>query len=408
MQTKPTLLVTTSTFPRWESDSEPRFVYDLCIRLVDSFDVLVLAPHTQGTPTYEERDGLRIHRYRYAPAVLEKLAYEGGITANLAQKWWKYLLLPSFFLGQWLAVRRLIKTYPVRVIHAHWLIPQGLVAVIACLNKKSPAVLCTSHGGDLYGLQNTIGIVLKKWVIQHCQAVTVVSKAMTNQVSILAGKKDIPLDIIPMGTDLTNMFVPNPSIQRVPNQLLFVGRLVEKKGVAYLLKALVIVRKSYPDMRLLIAGSGPLQTELESLSHQLNLSEHVDFLGQIEHKALVHFYQKSTLAVFPFIQTPRGDMEGLGLVMVEALGCGCPVVASDLPATRDVICPESGYLVNSANSEALAERILTVINQPFAYQLHPEQFDWIQVKARYTNLIQSLIPARYLAHFNHDQQHLCQ
>lgn len=397
MAAKPTLLVTTSTFPRWEGDSEPRFVYDLCVRLAETFQVVVLTPHAPGAASYEQWGQLHIHRYRYAPVALETLAYEGGITANLKQRW-KYCLLPGFFIGQGLALHKLLKMYPVSVIHAHWLIPQGLVAVAALIwNKQKPALLCTSHGGDLFGLQDNISLRLKRWVIQNCDAITVVSNFMVDKARALAGETTPPISVIPMGTDLEHTFVSDPTVSRLPNQLLFVGRLVEKKGVKYLLHALKEVSKTLPDTTLVIAGSGPLQAELEHLTQMLELTQQVTFTGRLEHKALVRLYQESTVAVFPFIQASNGDMEGLGLVMVEAMGCGCPVVTSNLPAVRDVVKHgKTGYLVESGNVLDLSTQITKVLNKhphsiaPNRQSFIRQQFDWDTVTHQYQNIIQTL------------------
>lgn len=392
MDAKPVLLVTTSTFPRWEGDSEPRFVYDLCIRLTEAFKVVVLAPHATGAATDEVRDGLHIHRYRYAPPKLETLAYEGGITANLKQKAWKWLLLPSFFLMQMLATRQLLERYHVSAIHAHWLIPQGIAAIMAAKwSANKPSLLCTSHGGDLYGLQDKVSQGLKRWVIRNSQAITVVSTPMAEKIHELAREQTPPLSVIPMGTDLENTFVPNPAVKRLPNQLLFVGRLVEKKGVEYLLRALVEVRKAHPDMTLVIAGSGPLREKLEKLAIDLGLSEQTRFVGRLEHAGLVRLYQESTLAVFPFIQARNGDMEGLGLVMVEAMGCGCPVVASDLPAVRDVLSPETGHLANSADVQSLTAHILSAIGrEPPAAGLLQQKFGWRHVAECHISTLQEM------------------
>lgn len=116
--TKPTLLVTTSTFPRWEGDSEPRFVYDLSKRLTAAFNVIVLAPHAASAAVEEHWNDMHVYRYRYAPEKLETLAYSGGITANIQQNRWKILLLPLLFLGQWWALRKLLKKHSITTIHA--------------------------------------------------------------------------------------------------------------------------------------------------------------------------------------------------------------------------------------------------------------------------------------------------
>jgi glycosyltransferase involved in cell wall biosynthesis len=108
---------------------------------------------------------------------------------------------------------------------------------------------------------------------------------------------------------------------------------------------------------------------------------------------LVTLYQTATLAVFPFIQTQDGDMEGLGLVMVEAMGCGCPVIASDLPAVRDVINHgENGILVEPNNSRILAVNIeyflkSSIKNELIDFRTILKKFDWINIVDLYKNII---------------------
>jgi glycosyltransferase involved in cell wall biosynthesis len=392
---KPTLLVTTSTFPRWVGDSEPRFVYDLSKRLTTDFKVIILAPHAAAnTASHEIWEGMQVYRYRYALKNLQTLTYNGGITANLKQNPWKFLLLPLFFIGQWWALKKVLNQYSIDTIHAHWLIPQGLVAAFTLLGyQKRIKLVCTSHGGDLFGLQGKISTFLKRWVIKHCDAITVVSQAMLLKVKELTYNQYSAVYTIPMGTDLTNTFIPNPNIKRATNQLLFVGRLVEKKGLIYLLQALHQLQPKFPNLELIIAGSGPLKNQLMEQSQQLGIGHQVKFVGRLTHIELVTLYQTATLAVFPFIQTQDGDMEGLGLVMVEAMGCGCPVIASDLPAVRDVINHgENGILVEPNNSRILAVNIeyflkSSIKNELIDFRTILKKFDWINIVDLYKNII---------------------
>ena len=391
---KPTVLVTTSTFPRWQKDNEPRFVYDLSKRLATEFNIIILAPHATGAAIEEQWDGMQIYRYRYAPEKWQTLTYNGGISANLKQNPWKFLLLPLFFLGQWWALRKVLHQYDVDTIHAHWLIPQGLVAAFTLLgHRKNIKLVCTSHGGDLFGLQGKISTLLKRWVINHCHAITVVSQAMLIKAKELTHNQYQAIHVIPMGTDLTHTFVPNPTIKRATNQLLFVGRLVEKKGLTYLLQALHQLQPNFPNLELIIAGSGPLKDQLIQQTQQLGIAHQVKFLGRLTHIELVTLYQTATLAVFPFIQTHDGDMEGLGLVMVEAMGCGCPVVASDLPAVRDVINNgNNGILVEPNNSRILAVTIedflqLSIKNELIDSMTILKKFDWLNIVDLYKNMI---------------------
>jgi glycosyltransferase involved in cell wall biosynthesis len=391
---KPTVLVTTSTFPRWQKDNEPRFVYDLSKRLATEFNIIILAPHATGAAIEEQWDGMQIYRYRYAPEKWQTLTYNGGISANLKQDPWKFLLLPLFFLGQWWALRKVLHHYNVDTIHAHWLIPQGLVAAFTLLvYRKNIKLVCTSHGGDLFGLQGKISTFLKRWVINHCHAITVVSQAMLLNAKELTHNQYQAIHVIPMGTDLTHTFVPNPNIKRAANQLLFVGRLVEKKGLTYLLQALQQLQPNFPNLELIIAGSGPLKDQLIQQTQQLGIAHQVKFVGRLTHTELVMLYQTATLAVFPFIQTQDGDMEGLGLVMVEAMGCGCPVIASDLPAVRDVINNgNNGILVEPNNSRILAVSIenflqLSIKNELIDSMTILKKFDWLNIVDLYKNMI---------------------
>jgi len=400
MRIKPTILVLASTFPRWKNDTEPRFVYDLSLRLKDKFHIIILAPHCVKSKTKEELDGLEVVRYRYAPERFESLAYEGGITAKLKTNKFNWFLLPFFFLGQWIAIVRIIKKHPVKVIHAHWLIPQGILALMARLiSKNKPKILCTSHGGDLYSLNDPISKVIKRYVIRNVDALTVVSTAMQQEIKKLVQQTSLP-EVAPMGTNLKRLFTPDDTVQRNPNLLLFVGRLVEKKGLKYLLRALPEVIKKYPNIILNIVGTGPEQKSLKQQITRLNLDNYVRFLGRLSHEELVGQYRQAYISVFPFIEADNGDKEGLGLVMIEAMGCGCPVIASDIPAVRDVIFDgKTGGFVEAGNSKELQEKIIMWLGREDicqtisakALQVVRRKFDWKSVSTQYETILQTLI-----------------
>lgn len=391
------LLVLTSTFPRWEGDSEPRFIYDLCSRLSSHFNVIVLAPHVEEAMREELTGNIKIYRYRYAPDSWEKLAYEGGITASLRDRKLNWILLPTFILSQFLAIRKIIKREDIDIIHAHWIIPQGMLA-IACrfmLNKK-PKIICTSHGADLFCLTDPVSKMIKRWVINRVDGMSVVSNIMVTKVAELSSTKSELCTVIPMGTDSTSTFIVNPDKNRKRFQLLFVGRLVEKKGLRYLVECLPFLLKKFPEIKLKVAGSGPEQIVLELLVDKLGLSSRIDFLGRVSHQNLVNLYQESTMAIFPFIQAEDGDMEGLGLVMVEALACQCPVIAGDVPAVKDVIENElSGLIIDPKHTDLLEHAISRMLNDREQAQemarcgreyVHGK-FSWESVSSSYIELL---------------------
>ena len=119
--TRKKVLVLTSTFPRWRGDKEPPFVFELSRRLTKNFDILVLAPHTQGARPLEEIGEIEVVRFRYCFEKLEHLAYDGGIVANLNKAKWRYLLVPLLLAGQFLALMRILGSHRIDVIHAHWI-----------------------------------------------------------------------------------------------------------------------------------------------------------------------------------------------------------------------------------------------------------------------------------------------
>jgi len=342
-------------------------------------------------------EGIQVTRFRYAPSALEKLAYEGGIGAKLKLSKWYWLLVPLFVLGQWRAIRALLKKHPVAAIHAHWLIPQG---ALACVQSARPPVLCTSHGGDLFGMNDPLSTLLKRWTVRNADVVAVVSSAMTEKVDALSGGRAVNVPVMPMGADLSACFVPDRTVKRRRARLLFVGRLVEKKGLTHLIHAMSSIVERHPDASLHIAGSGPEQNSLSQLVGHLGLEEQVTFLGRRSHQELVRLYQESAVAVFPFIQAGDGDMEGLGLVMLEAMGCECPVIASDLPAIRDVIDNgKTGLMAEPGNPESLAKQVDILLSSPdrlkdigrsgreYAFN----NYDWKVSAARYEQLFGELM-----------------
>lgn len=392
------IVVVASTFPRWEGDHEPPFVYELSKRLQEEFEILVLAPHASGAKRQDEMAGLKIYRFQYFFNRLQTLAYNGGILANLKKNKLNYLLIPFFVLFEFISLARLLRQVPVDVIHAHWLIPQGLIAIAACaVSPGNPSILCTSHGGDLFALRGSLLTWIKRQIIRRVDKMTVVSHAMAQYASEIAGRND--LEVISMGVDLQHRFTPSPIPSRNQNQILFVGRLVEKKGVEYLISAIELVQKKRPGVTLQIAGDGPEKARLQRLAADLGIEKYIEFLGTVNNSDLKEMYRRAAIFVCPSITAQNGDQEGLGLVLVEALGCECPVIASDLPAIRDVVIDGvTGLICKEKNSKDIASKILQLLDNPeygkvmaqAARQHVLKNFDWTNVCQRYHKLIDEM------------------
>ena len=391
------ILVVTSTFPRWSGDTDPTFVYELSSRLVDrDAEVHVLAPHTKGALRSEIVDDLNVHRFRYFFSPWETLAYGTGILDKLRANPLNYFLIPFFLVGMTIAVYRLLQREQFSVIHAHWLIPQGFACAVALLcTRDAPPLVCTSHGGDLFGLRGKLPTEIKKWVLKRARRVTVVSNYMREFLREHVATNCDP-DVQPMGVDLQARFKPNADVMRNSNELVFVGRLVEKKGVTYLLKAFSKVCEIAPYVRLRIVGDGPLRPQLTQEAEMLGISDKVEFCGSVTQAQLPAIYGRASIALIPSVIAKSGDQEGLGLVTVEALGCNCVVIASDLPAIRDIItAEENGILVKPTSSTALADTIIRLLEDDASCEKFREvarasvvdKFDWPNVAERYRRLL---------------------
>lgn len=390
---KKKLLVLTTTYPRWRGDTEPAFVHYLSRDLQDAFEVHVLAPHTLNAKIMEMLDGVHVHRFRYLPVTWQRLAYEGGIVPRLKQNKWLVLQIPFLFFFMFWSGLRLAKKYKVDVIHAHWVIPQGFIALlIKRFCSRSSRVIVTSHGADLFSLNNTFLNRLKTQVFARADCVTVVSQAMRTFCQNDLGVRRV-IHVRSMGIDCKNIF-----LDRVDHAgrsgFIFAGRLVEKKGVSYLLQAFARLIKERPDEKLLVVGDGTEKRTLMKLSQTLGLEENVTFQGAVETEELADLFNQTAVAIMPSVIAADGDQEGLGLVAAEALACGCITLVSNLPAIRDV--HDDAFLqFRQADMESLYQALARVLNEPaearrrsrLLQQKVIRLFDWSQVADEYKNLM---------------------
>lgn len=393
------LLVLTSTFPRWQNDTEPSFVYELCKQLSAYFDIYVLAPHAPAALDYELMHTLKVFRFRYFLEREESLCYQGGMLSRLRERKLRYFLIPFFMAAQFMAAYRLIKAEKISLIHAHWIIPQGMIAYGLSMRLPQPLkILCTVHGGDLFSLKGTIATFIKKRVLRNIQAISVVNPMMATVAEALCYPFKPAVSVIPMGVDFQNVFKLSANPAR-PLSLIFVGRLVEKKGVNHLLTAMPLILEKFPTAHVSIVGTGPLLADLQGLVNQLQVQDNVEFLGAIANTDLPGLYQQHQLAVFPFVVADNGDREGLPVVVSEAVGCGCCVVSSDLPGIEELIRHEkTGLLVKQNSSDAIAEAVIGLFAQPdkirqyaaAAYREISVKQDSQSIARSYARLINSL------------------
>lgn len=341
------MLVTGSTFPRWVNDTEPRFILDYAKTMTQYYEVHALVPMAPGAKEEEEMEGVKVHRFHYFPIhKWETLCYPGAIVPRIKEKKIRVLLVPFLLFSMKYNCKKWSKK--VDFVHAHWIIPQG---VIQAQIKETP-FLITGHGGDVTSLNFLPIKQIKKKCLSKAFATVGVSGYICEKMKTI--DNSISPQMISMGCDISKF---SPQKRKVgcfeteKKTVLFVGRLAEKKGVAYLIEAMKRV-----DAVLYIVGSGPLETELKEQA--INQGDKIRFLGAKTHDLLPELMASADLFVAPSITATDGDQEGLPVSVMEAMASGLPVVAGDSGGTKDIIEDGmNGYLVNAKNIEELSDRI---------------------------------------------------
>lgn len=216
------------------------------------------------------------------------------------------------------------------------------------------------QGGDVPGFMGeemalyhrlTGGLITRVW--RAANAVV----ANSNGLASLARHHapDIDIDMIPAGADLDAVEPPTVPTLEGPLRLLFVGRLVNQKGIDVLFRALATM-KGHTDWTLTIAGEGPLKDELALAAHRLQLAERIVFRGWLERDHLPAIYEQADVFVLP------SRDEGMPNAMLEAMAAGLPVVGSKVAGVDEVVIDgETGFLVPPEDADALAHALRIII-----------------------------------------------
>jgi colanic acid/amylovoran biosynthesis glycosyltransferase len=181
-----------------------------------------------------------------------------------------------------------------------------------------------------------------------------VSKAI-REIALRAGYPEQKLIVRYIGVDC-DKFAAAPAADREENLILFVARLVEKKGCEYLIRAAAQLRARHREVRLVIIGDGPLRSELEQLV--LSLRVPAEFLGVQGPDAVRGWMQRARVLCNPSVTAGNGDTEGLGMVFAEAQATGLPVVSTHHGGIPEVVRDgETGLLARERSVEELASHL---------------------------------------------------
>ncbi|MCA9199589.1 MAG: glycosyltransferase family 4 protein [Planctomycetales bacterium] len=354
------VLVIASSYPRNESDyAVPWFRESLRQLTQLGHQVTVLAPSYQGLADHQV-DDVWVKRFRYAPKAIEKLTHEQGAPNRIRNPLFQLLAIPYVIMGC-LAAKRLAAKENFDVIHVHWPFPHFPIAKAAASVCKAP-IVATCHGAE-FALARR-----KQWVapllgryLKNCDHVIANSTDTARHIRELSG---VEAEVIPFGSTVEPKHaVVNRSCSKA--RVLFTGRLIQRKGVEYLIRAVPLILEKKPDVEFIITGSGDQREKLETLTNELNLGHAIRFLGFVTTERLNDEYASCHVWVNPSIVDDRGDTEGLGVGAMEAYAHGKPVVCSAVGGIPDAVeNGVTGWLVPEKDPAALAHAIVDLLQDP--------------------------------------------
>ncbi len=356
--------VLTTVFPRWEGDFFGNYIYHHAEAHTDAgVDVRVVAPHAPGARIREDMGGVRVDRFRYAlPASAQKIAYGGGVLTQLDRSLMAKLLFPvflvSFFFKSMGAVRW------ADIVHAHWTLAGVIGLSLARLFRKRSVL-------TVYGIEVFTGRFryFTKLCLRWADHVVCISSATQQQMEEqVAGDGPVASSVIPFGVPEEFLVqgehtfnvrghhgLPEDSIV-----VLTVGRLIERKGVEYLIRA--TPRLEDPKTHVIVAGGGADLGRLQGLAHELGVSERITFTDFVPGGSLPAYYAQCDVFAHPVVTDSTGDVEGLGIVILEAMAAGKPSVASGIGGIADVVVDgETGYLIPEKNEDAIVQRVSALV-----------------------------------------------
>lgn len=381
-----------TAFPRHADDPIAPWLVELLKRLrARGHEIDVLASSYRGLAD-QTVDGIRVYRFRYFPARWERLTHEETAPDRMRRSP-LYAIMPLFFLlGGMRRAWRLARTGRYDLVHVHWPMPMALLGWAARRAHPMPMVT-TFYGIELRWVQSRLPFLgwLVRWAARSSAQAVAISSYTARELRKFV---DVPIEVIPYTAELPP---PERSTVRADGgerAILFVGRLIERKGVEHLVRALGIVRRTVP-ARLVIVGDGPERPRLEQVARDAGVAAHVSFRGRVSDAELRAAYAGADVFALPSVLDARQDTEGLGVVLLEAMNYSVPVVASEIGGITDIVRhQESGLLVPPGDERALAAALAQVLTDRSmaralgdgGRRLLRETFSWDGIVERWENV----------------------
>ena len=298
-------------------------------------------------------------------------------------------ILLSFLLN--FQINQLIKKYNLKIVHFHCG-PGGIILI----RKPKAKMICTVH--HTYFQQQKfvpgqkwkkIFYYLEKLMYQKADKIICVSQDTASVLKKEYQIKKSKTAVIPNGVNLS-YFEPLKNIKKESKGLIFVGRLDKRKGIDWLIEAVPLIKRKIPRVKLFVAGGGKFRNELEKEVVNHKLEKNIVFLGFIRDEELSEWYNRAEATIIPSV------FEGFGIIAIESMACGTPVLATNVQGIREIIDDgKNGILVNYGNKKALAEKAIKLLkNKSLRDKLTKEglktakKYDWERISQKTLTIYQ--------------------
>ena len=363
----------THAYPRFPNDTTAPFVEFTAETLQKhGIYVTVLTPDTPKFARTPADHSVNLQTYRYFfPRQLQRLGYANTLVNDCELKRYVYLLAPFMFLSGIFHLCRLHRKHHFNIIHTFWLLPNGFIGAVVSKLCKTPLMVAL-RGSDIFiSKQNLVFRAMARWTLKQATMVTTVTPTFFRDLEDFGVPKE-KRRLIPNGSH-PNLFPVPPSARlsalrqhlSIPENNLIVfalGRIVLKKGFDILIQALSSVREKVPNVTLVIGGDGTDLERLKTLAEEFSVSESIRFPGTVSRTDVPAYFHLCDIFTLPAIFDPKGNVDGCPNVILEAMACGKPVVASGISGIPVVVkANETGILVEEKNVTQLAAALVVLL-----------------------------------------------
>lgn len=363
----------THAYPRFPNDTTAPFV-EMTAETLEKHgvNVTVLTPETPKFARTATDHTVNLQTYQYFfPRHLQLLGYSNTLINDCALKKYVYLLAPFLFLFGILHLFYLHRKHRFDLIHTFWLLPNGFIGAVVSWLCRVPLMVAL-RGSDIFiSKQNPVFKWMARWTLKRARMVTSVTPAFFPDLEDFGVLKE-KIRLVPNGSH-PNLF-PVPPLSRLSelrqqlsipeaNVIIFaLGRIVLKKGFDFLIQALSLVKEKIPNVTLVIGGDGTDLHRLKIMAKEFNVSESIRFPGTINREDVPAYFHVCDIFTLPAVFDPKGNVDGCPNVILEAMACGKPVVASNISGIPVVVKDgETGILVEEKNVTQLAEALIVLL-----------------------------------------------